>query len=123
MIAIDTSAIIAILQQEHDSDFFISALEEDDLPLMSAATFVELHAVMKHKGGKPAQEIVNRFIKLADIRIEPLTPTQAEIACNAYHTYSVLNLGDSYSYALAKDKNIPLLYKGKDFAQTDLASL
>jgi len=120
MIAVDTSAVVAILEQEEDSDSFISVLEGDDLPLLSAATFVELHAVMKHKGGKSAQEIVDRFIKLADIRIEPLTPNQAILARNAYHRYSVLNLGDCYSYALAKDKEVPLLYKGDDFSKTDV---
>ena len=120
MISVDTSAVIAILEQEEDSDYFISALEGDELPLMSAATLVEFHAVMKHKGGKAAQAIVDRFIQLTGIRIESLTPKQAEIASEAYYTYSILNFGDSFSYALAKDKAIPLLFKGDDFEKTDI---
>mgnify|MGYP001442305198 CR=1 FL=1 len=120
MIAIDTSAIIAILEAEEDAAHYIAALEEDDAPLLSAATFVELNAVMKHKGGQAALNIVDRFIELANITIEPFTADQALIAREAYFRFSVLNLGDAYSYALAKQKGIPLLFKGKDFFETDI---
>ncbi len=120
MIAVDTSAIVAVLQQEEEAEDLISIIEADDQPLMSAATFAELHAVMKHKGGDAAQEIADRFIEIAGIQIVSLTPQQAEIACAAYREYPVLNLGDSYAYALAKDKEIPLSYKGNDFSRTDI---
>ncbi len=120
MIVVDTSAIIAILESEADAHLYIEALEKNEHPIMSAATFVELNAVMKHKGGQAAIQIVDRFIELSGITIEPLTKQQALIAREAYFKYNVLNMGDSYSYALAKNKHVPLLFKGEDFKQTDL---
>ena len=120
MIVVDTSAIIAILEGEEDADKYIQALEEDDNPIMSAATFVELCAVMKHKGGQPTIAIINRFFEVSGITIEPFSKNQSYLARDAYFTYGILNLGDCFAYALAKDKNIPLLFKGDDFYQTDI---
>ena len=51
-----------------------------------------------------------------------MSAKQARIARDAYYTYSILNFGDCFSYALAKEKGIPLLYKGNDFAKTDITS-
>ena len=122
MIAIDTSAIVAILENEKEVNVFLEVLENDTEPIISAATFVELQAVMKHKRGAEAMGIVLKFMELAEISIMPFTKDQAHLASEAYARYSVLNLGDSFSYALAKSKDIPLLYKGDDFSKTDLKS-
>ena len=62
MIAVDTSAVVAILEGEEDAYRFITALEKEEA-MMSVATFVELNAIMKHKGGEAAIRIVDRFIE------------------------------------------------------------
>ena len=123
MIVVDTSASIAILEGENDAAIYASILEQEGQVLLSAATYVELGAVMSKKRGQNYANDIDAFLAIAQIEIEPLTQKQAKIACDAYSRYGALNLGDSYSYALAKDKNIPLLFKGNDFTQTDLESV
>lgn len=120
MIAIDTSAIMAILLQENDAEFYAKVIEASQLPIMSSATMVELIAVTRHKKGEESVKIIENFIDIADIRIEDFTAKQAKIASAAYLQFPILNLGDCYSYALAKDKDIPLLFKGNDFNKTDI---
>lgn len=122
MIAVDTSALVAILEGENDAAVYAGILEQEEQVLLSAATYVELGAVMSKKRGQACAEDINAFLAIAQVEIEALTQKQAKIACDAYSRYGVLNLGDSYSYALAKEKNIPLLFKGDDFTQTDLES-
>ena len=120
MIAVDTSAVVAILEKEDDAGRYIAALEADDAPLMSAASFVELNAVMRHKRGAGVVAIVERFVEAAAIGIEPLTPAQARLAVEGYLRFASLNFGDAFAYALAREKGIPLLFKGEDFAKTDV---
>ena len=122
MIAVDTSAVVAILEKEEDAAHYIMALEQDEAPVMSAATFVELNAVMWHKRGTGGIDIIDRFMALARITIEPLTHKQAMLARDAYCRFGSLNFGDCYAYALASDKKVPLLFKGDDFGKTDILS-
>lgn len=122
MIAVDTSIVFAILMQEPDAPLYIKKLEEETELLISAGTYVELGAVMNKKSGPKALEILDAFLEEAEIEIAPMSAEQARIARDAYYTYSILNFGDCFSYALAKEKGIPLLYKGNDFAKTDIAS-
>ena len=123
MIAVDTSALVAILEGENDAATYAEILEHEGQVLLSAATYVELCAVMSKKRGQACADDIDAFLTIAQIEIEPLTQKQAKIASDAYSRYSVLNLGDSYSYSLAKDKKIPLLFKGNDFTETDLESV
>lgn len=120
MIALDTSAVVAILEDEQDAERFAQAIEADDAPIMSVATFVELNAVMWHKRGASAVALVDRFMAVAGVTVEPLTAAQAVIARDAYIRFSALNFGDSYAYALARDKGVLLLFKGNDFSRTDV---
>ena len=122
MIAVDTSAIVAILEGEEDAEFFKIALENDEYPIISAATFVELGCIMKHRAGGRAIELIDQIFQLLGISVEPLTEEQALIARKAYYEYGTLNFGDTYSYALAKAKKVPLLFKGNDFSKTDIQS-
>ncbi len=122
MIAVYTSAVVAILEKEEDAAHYIMALEADEAPIMSAATFVELSAVMWHKRGGAGIDILDRFMTLAKISIEPLTHNQAILARDAYFRFGSLNFGDTYAYALASDRGIPLLFKGNDFTKTDIRS-
>ena len=122
MIAVDTSIIFAILMQEPDAGLYIQKLEEETELFISAGTYVELGAVMNKKSGAKALEIVDTFLEEAEIEIAPMSPAQARIARDAYYKYSILNFGDCFSYALAKERDIPLLFKGNDFGKTDIAS-
>ena len=89
---------------------------------MSAETLVELNAVMFRRRGPDSLAIVARFLALAGIEIVPLTEMQAQIASEAYVRFSALNFGDCFAYALAKERDAPLLFKGKDFSRTDIIS-
>ena len=122
MIAVDTSALSAVLLDEEDAARYIEVLKRAPGASMSVASYVELCAVMKQKRGPEAIEVVDRLIEAVGITLEPVTSVQGQIARSAYLRYSVLNFGDVFSYALAKDKNVPLLFKGEDFAQTDVSS-
>ena len=120
MIVIDTSALTAILLRETEAERFAQAIEEDEEPLISASSVVELYVVMKYKQGPATQNLVDKLLLSAAITICPVTEKQAKIAGQAAHRFSVLNYGDTFSYALAQDYVVPLLFKGNDFSQTDV---
>ncbi|MGY9055077.1 MAG: type II toxin-antitoxin system VapC family toxin [Alphaproteobacteria bacterium] len=120
VIAVDTSVVVAILEAEDDAELYEQAIEGADDLVMSAATFVELNAVMWHRRGRFGRDAVDAFIQRAAITIMPLTAAQSYIARDAKAAFSVLNFGDAFSYALAKDLEVPLLFKGNDFSQTDI---
>ena len=122
MIAVDTSIILAVLMQESDAAQYVQKLEQETELVIAAGTYVELGAVMNKKSGPRSLQIVDAFLEEAEIEISPMSSAQARIARDAYYNYSILNFGDCFSYALAKEKGIPLLYKGNDFAKTDIAS-
>ncbi len=124
---IDTSAVIALLQGENDSDRLVSRLEEADSLKISAATVVEAGIVMYARYGDAGEVEVDQFLFRLGIRIVPVTEEQSQIARIAYRNYGKgnhpagLNYGDCFSYALAQSLNEPLLYVGNDFDKTDLA--
>ncbi len=124
---IDTSAIIAILQDEKGSDRLIPIIEKADSLKISAATVVEAGIVMFARYGDAGEVEVDQFLFRLGIKIVPVTEEQAEFARIAYRNYGKgnhpagLNYGDCFSYALAKSLNEPLLYVGDDFDKTDLA--
>ncbi len=124
---VDTSAIVAILRAEPDAEDYIDALAHAAAPKMSAATYVEA-AVVVDANRDPV--LSGRFDDLvADIEVVPMTRELAHIARRAYRDFGKgsghparLNLGDCFSYALARGSGEPLLYKGDDFGHTDVAS-
>jgi ribonuclease VapC len=124
---VDTSAIVAILRAEPDAEDYIDALAHAAAPQMSAATYVEA-AVVVDANRDPV--LSGRFDDLvADIEVVPMTRELAHIARRAYRDFGKgsghparLNLGDCFSYALARGSGEPLLYKGDDFGHTDVAS-
>jgi ribonuclease VapC len=125
---LDTSAIIAILFNEDDAEIYAQAIALADSCRLSAATFVEtaivVEAQTKNNGGRQ----LDAFIRRAGITIEPVTEEQAHIARQAFIDFGKgrhpagLNYGDCFSYALSKATREPLLFKGKDFAKTDLST-
>jgi ribonuclease VapC len=125
---IDTSAILAILLDERDAAIFAKAIENAGDRRMSAAGYLEAALVIDNRGDAVAQREFDRFLERSGIAIEPVTFEQGRIAREAYRDFGKgrhragLNFGDCFAYALARILDQPLLYKGRDFSQTDLRS-
>jgi ribonuclease VapC len=123
---IDTSALIAILQDEPERRSFNLAIESAETRLLSAASFVESSLVIETRVGADGIRDLDLFVAKADISIEPVDTDQAYVARQAYSQYGKgrhpagLNYGDCFTYALAKLSGEPLLFKGHDFSKTDL---
>ena len=125
---IDTSALVAILRQEPEARRFAEAIEAAPVRRISAATYVEIGAVIDGGRDPVASRLVDELVATAGIVIEPVTEAQARIARDAYRDFGTdsghaagLNFGDCFAYALAKATGEPLLFKGEDFSRTDVA--
>jgi len=126
---VDSSAIIAILRREPDRDLYAGAIEKAPVTRMSAVTFVEAAAVIDSCQNAVASRYFDELLRESNIVIEPVTEHQARIARAAYRDFgkgsghpAKLNFGDCFAYALTKDLNQPLLFKGDDFKHTDVKS-
>ena len=128
IIVADTSAFMAILKNEPDADDYRSTLLKADKVLISAATAVEMHIVITARLGEPGILRLNRLLSHPLFEIIDLDQAQMVIANLAYERFgkgrhpAKLNYGDLFSYALAKHRNLPLLFKGNDFSKTDILS-
>ncbi len=123
---VDTSALIAILYAESEADQFISLINGSETKL-SGVSYVEAGAVIDRAGDPVASRELDDLLSLGEVRIEPVSEHQARIARQAYRDFgkgsghpAQLNLGDCFSYALAKATDEALLYKGDDFTHTDV---
>ena len=125
---IDSSAIVAILLDEPEADQFMSVIAGSDNCVMSAVNLFEASMVIGSRLGDDGDERLDRLIKQLKINIVEFTPMQAQIARRAFHTYgkgrhsASLNFGDCMAYALAKNFDEPLLFKGNDFSKTDIVA-
>jgi ribonuclease VapC len=126
---LDTSALIAILRYEPEASEFAKIIERAADPRISAVSYVEAGAVIDGSRDPIASRRFDELIDAAQIAIEPVSEVQARIARQAYRDFgkssghpAKLNFGDCFSYALAKSKGEPLLFKGKDFSRTDVKS-
>ena len=123
---IDTSALVAILLREPDADLFSQAIAEASVRLVSAVTRVELSFVVESRKRVAGPGDIVRMLRDGRIEVVAVTPEQADIAIQAFRRFgrgrhrAALNIGDCFSYALAKETDLPLLFKGDDFAQTDI---
>jgi ribonuclease VapC len=123
---VDSSAIIAILESEPEADFLQQALDHSPGRTISAVNYVETGIVIDGRGDPVLSRTFDNFLFETRIRIESVTPEQARLAREAYRDFGKgrhragLNLGDCFSYALAKCKREPLLFKGNDFRKTDV---
>ena len=123
---VDTSALIAILQDEPQRRAFNEAIEAANSRAISAATLVEASIVLEARFGAEAVRDLDFLVSKAQFTIAPVDAAQALIAREAYRRFGKgrhpagLNFGDCFSYALASAKGEPLLFKGEDFAQTDV---
>lgn len=123
---IDTSALIAILFDEPDAPRFAEAIVEAEARRVSAATFVETAIVVEAQTRGSGASQLDALLRTAAIEIEPVDEDQARLARQAFVDFGKgrhpagLNLGDCFSYALAKASGEALLFKGDDFARTDI---
>ena len=124
---IDTSALIAILRAEDDASDMAHAIEQARDRQISAANYLEAAIVIDGSRDPVASRRFDELVQAADLRIEPVTQDQAQIAREAYRDFgkgsghpAKLNFGDCFAYALAKATGEPLLFKGNDFAHTDV---
>jgi ribonuclease VapC len=122
---VDTSALLAVLQDEPERRSFNEAIEMADARRMSAATFVEASIVIDTRFGAEGLRALDRFLQRGGIEIAPVDLEQARLAREAFLRFGKgrhpagLNFGDCFSYALAKALSEPLLFKGEDFSKTD----
>ena len=124
---IDTSALVAILLREPDAESYAKAMDDAPLRLLSAVTRVELSFVIEGRKGEAGRIGLERLLNDGEFEVVAVTPQQAMIAIDAFRTYGQgrhkagLNFGDCFAYALAKATGEALLFKGYDFALTDIA--
>jgi ribonuclease VapC len=123
---LDTSALIAILVGEKEADDFRELILESVDCKMSAVSLVEASIIAESNGGSGGLLQLDAFLRVAEISIAPVSAEQAYVARQAYSEFGKgrhaagLNLGDCFSYALAKVSGEPLLFKGRDFGKTDI---
>jgi ribonuclease VapC len=127
MVIIDSSVLVAIFKREPDAPHLVERVLSFDRRLISAVNFLE-SAIVCEEWAKPGgQEDYDKMVSSLQLEVTPATAAQTEIAREAHRRFgkgrgrpAVLNFGDCFAYALAKDLDAPLLYKGHDFAQTDI---
>ena len=126
MIAVDTSALMAIVLGEAEADACIAALEIEDEILISAATIAEALIVAARRN---VGEEMSKLIDGLGFNIVAVTPAAARRVALAYARWGKgvhptgLNFGDCFAYELAREHDCPLLYVGGDFAKTDIKGI
>ena len=131
MIVVDSSAIIAILRVEPERDAFLEKILTDSAPLISAASVMECSIVfraLKQVTAERAEGTLDALLQDCNLAVRPISLDNLSVARTAHIRYgkgsghpAQLNFGDCFSYALAKSLGVPLLFKGRDFARTDIA--
>jgi ribonuclease VapC len=128
MICVDTSAIVAIAFAEPEREVFVRVIEEADQALISTVSVVEARMVVHGRRGQRAVVLMDDLLRLPIFEVVPPSVAEMDAAYAAFVTYgkgsghpAELNFGDLSGYALAKVRGLPLLFKGSDFSQTDIA--
>lgn len=125
---LDTSAVIAILQNEPDAQVYREAIERADTLRIGAPTLVECDIVARAAFGEEGATDLRNFLTMLDVQIEPFGLLEADYASYAYRQFGKgrheagLNFGDCLSFATATSQNEPLLFKGEELSQTNIVS-
>ena len=123
---IDTSALVALLDQEPEAKRIAHVLASTSERMLSAGNLVEVGIVMQARRGDDGARDLDLLLAKLKVDIATVTARDADIARKAFRRYgrgrhpANLNFGDCFAYALAKDKSAPLLFKGEDFGRTDV---
>jgi ribonuclease VapC len=126
LIVIDTSVVVAIFQEEPERDRFLAVIVGASARAMSAGTYLECAMVTGRRTGGRAD--LDRWLAERMVEVVPVDLQMAQVAADAFARFGKgrhaagLNYGDCFAYALARSLGVPLLYKGADFARTDIAS-
>ena len=126
---VDTSALIAIMQNKPERRRFNELIEAATATYVSAASLLETRMVLFARSGDSAVLALDAFLLKSRMIVMEVSPHIADIAFDAYRRYgkvsghgAALNYGDCFSYALAKHLAVSLLFKGGDFSKTDIRS-
>jgi ribonuclease VapC len=125
---VDTSALLAIFLAEAERQQFLEAIIQAETRCISAVNVLETGIVLEARRGEAAGREFDLFLHHAQFAVIPADSEQVEIARVAWRKYGKgrhaagLNFGDCFAYALAKIMSEPILFKGDDFAHTDLAA-
>ena len=123
---VDSSAVLAILFSEPDARRHAGAIMAASPCRMSVANALEASIVVERRGGDAAAHELDALLESAEVELVPVTVEHLEAARRAWRRFgkgnhpAKLNFGDCFAYALAKATGEPLLFKGEDFAQTDI---
>jgi ribonuclease VapC len=126
-VIVDSSAVVAILRQEEDAKIYSDAIELAVDPKMSVASYLEVALVLDRMRDPIIGRGLDAFMADSGIELVEVTPVHAQLAREAWRDFgrgsghpAQLNFGDLFAYALANERNEPLLFKGGDFAHTDV---
>jgi ribonuclease VapC len=128
VIVVDTSVVIAIVRGEPDATALEEVLDRATSAVMSVVSYVETHMVIAGRRPNADFQHAEELFQALGIEIVPVTAEQGALAVKAFLEYGKgrhparLNLSDCFAYALAKSRDLPLLFKGNDFAKTDLTA-
>lgn len=123
---LDTSALVAMIMREADARRFDDASANAARLHISTATLVEATMVLEGRSGPEAGEQLELWLSRLEVEVQPVTLRAARLAQDGWRRFgkgrhkAALNLGDCFAYALAIERGEPLLFKGDDFAQTDV---
>ena len=123
---IDTSAIVAIALNEPEATEFERRIADDPVRLISAATALEVTIVLETRLGDAGGREFDLWLHKVGAEVVPVDAEQMDAARRAWRRYgkgrhpAALNFGDCFSYALALTRGEPLLFKGEDFARTEI---
>ena len=123
---LDTSALLAVLLDEADADHYEYAIGVAEVCRMSVASYLEAVMVIEGRLGEAGGREIDNYLEEAGVELVSVTPEQAQTARMAWRRYGKgnqpagLNFGDCFAYALAEVSEEPLLFKGEDFALTDV---
>ena len=130
VIVIDTSAIVALALGEPERDAIAQVIQTSDKILISTVTVLEARMVIHGRRGQRAVVLVDDLLRLPVFEMVAPGKEETDAAYAAFVAFGKgsghpagLNFGDVFSYALARVRNLPLLYKGNDFAQTDIVGV
>jgi ribonuclease VapC len=123
---LDTSALLAVLLREPEAERFVEEMEAAGVIRLSVVSYVEAAIFVDRRGDAVRRAMLDTFIEEFSIRLEPATVEQCRVARQAFSAFGKgthpagLNFGDCFTYALARVMREPVLFKGRDFIETDL---